>query len=321
LTIRMTINPLSKRKLKMIYDNLEEFVDLPVVDFQSAEDWNGTKSAYRIRIGWDDAPEDFVKRLNALAAMEESDALTALVIGGWCGDDSSSSSEHVVQALVTNANRFKGLRAIFFGDIISEENEISWITQSDLSPVLSAFPNLELLRIRGGSDLELTPIEHQSLLHLGIETGGLPRAVIRQVFQCSFPNLEHLELWLGTDGYGGDATVEDLQPVLTGELFPKLKYLGIRNTDQIDDFVAVIVNSPILDRIETLDLSLGNMTDVGARALLKLSGNTSLKKLDISHHYLTEEMVAELSSKLPMEIDSQGAQGADEEWRSIFVSE
>jgi hypothetical protein len=305
----------------MIDNNLEEFFNLPVVDFQSTEDWNGTKSAYRIRISWDDAPEEFVVRLNALAAMEGSGELTALVIGGWDGDDSGSSSEHVVEALVTNANRFIGLRAIFFGDIVSEENEISWIIQSDLSPVLSSFPNLEVLRIRGGSDLELTPVEHHSLMHLGIETGGLPRSVIRQVFQCSFPKLEHLELWLGTDGYGGDATVEDLQPVLTGELFPKLKYLGIRNTDQIDDFVSVIVNSPLLDRIETLDLSLGNLTDVGARALLELSGNKSLKKLDIRHHYLTEEMVAELSSKLPMEFDAQEAQGADEEWRSIYVSE
>jgi hypothetical protein len=31
---------------------------------------------------------------------------------------------------------------------------------------------------------------------------------------------------LGTDDYGGDATVEDLAPILAGNLFPKLTYLG-----------------------------------------------------------------------------------------------
>ena len=33
-------------------------------------------------------------------------------------------------------------------------------------------------------------------------------------FAAELPNLEHLELWLGTDSYGGDATVADLADLL-----------------------------------------------------------------------------------------------------------
>lgn len=305
----------------MIGENLTEFHGLPVVDFKSAEDWQGTKIAYRIRLDWEDSAEEMASRINALAEMPDAHTLAALVIGVWGGEDSSASSDQVVLALMANAVNLRGLRAIFFGDVISEENEISWMIQSNLSPVLAVYPQLEVFRIRGGSSLELAPIEHEHLKHLAIETGGLPRGVIRQISQCSFPELEHLELWLGTQDYGGDATVEDLQPLLSGELFPKLKYFGIRNTDQIDDFVPVIVNSPLLNRIETLDLSLGNMTDVGGRALLGLSGNKSLKRLNLSHHYFTQLMIDELTSKLPMEVDTSEAQDWDDEWRSIYVAE
>ena len=41
----------------------------------------------------------------------------------------------------------------WLGDILSEECEISWLYQADLTELLAAFPNLEHFRSRGGRDL------------------------------------------------------------------------------------------------------------------------------------------------------------------------
>ncbi len=109
--------------------------------------------------------------------------------------------------------------------------------------------------------------------------------------------MEHLELWLGTEEYGGNSSVEDLQPILSGELFPNLKYLGLRNCEFVNDIAAVIVNSPIVRRIETLDLSLGVLTDEGGRALLSLPTDGQLQHVNLHFNYMTSE-VTKLLGKL-----------------------
>jgi hypothetical protein len=120
---------------------------------------------------------------------------------------------------------------LFVGEMTVEECEISWINQSDVSPLLKAFPKLETLRVRGGSGLSFSRMAHQSLRELVVETGGLSRSTIRETFLCDFPALERLQLQLGDGGYGFDGSVEDLQPLLAGKLFPKLEYLGLTNSE------------------------------------------------------------------------------------------
>ena len=305
----------------MIYENADEFYGLPVIEFKDADSWQGTDVAYSVSVDWDTPIDEVGKRLQRIASQPQADQLQAIVIGAWFGDDSQASSDVVIETLAGCKDQFKDVQAIFLGDITSEQNEISWIEQSDVTPLLNAYPKLELLRIRGGHNLSFSKTEHQQLKTLIIETGGLPRSVLREIFRCEFPNLEHLELWLGTEDYGGDAGPEDLQPLLTGKLFPKLNYLGLRNRDGIDEIVPVLPNAPLLSRIKVLDLSLGNLTDVGARSLLALNKNSSLEKLDISHHYVTSNVVGQLRSQLPFDVVADDAQDDEDEWRSIYVSE
>ncbi len=113
------------------------------------------------------------------------------------------------------------LKALYFGEMTYEECEISWINQSGVSPLLRAFPLLEIFRVRGGTELSFSQVSHGNLRHLAIETGGLPSSVLREVFLCDFPNLEHLELLLGEEGYGFDGSAEDLQPLAGGKGFSK----------------------------------------------------------------------------------------------------
>ena len=274
---------------------------------------------YRFRGDYDE--NNTVENLQQFIASDAASGTTALVIGAWHGDDAELSPEDVIEVLVKGKDRLSNLAAIYVGDITSEENEMSWINQCDLSPLLKAFPKLQLLRSRGGQGLALSSPQHENLRGLAMETGGMDVSVVRSVCISNFPNLEYLELWLGTDEYGANFSVPDLQPILSGRLFPKLKYLGLRNSQQADDIAGVIVNSPIANRIETLDLSLGVLTDEGANALLKLSSPT-LKKLNLHYNYFSPEVIKQLKA-LPLTVDASKPSGMEEEdeWRFVAVGE
>jgi hypothetical protein len=301
-----------------ISENASVFFKCKVKDFAGPEDWKGPKLAYRLRSG-EDEQDTVPSRLEELAGQDGAEKLQALVLGAW-GDGSESSAE-VIQALVKNKNNFAALKAMFLGDITYEENEMSWIQQSDAAPLLRAFPGLEVLRVRGGTGLKFSKSRHDALKQLIVETGGLPRAVIREICRCEFSGLEHLELWLGIENYGWDGGVEDLQPLLAAEFFPKLQYLGLRNSEIADDIAAVVVNAPILQQLEVLDLSNGTLSDVGAQALLTLSRDIPLKELNLSHHYMTPAMVKQLKKELRCKVVADNPQDPDEEWRAVMVSE
>ncbi len=305
----------------MLTSHAEEFFNRPVKLFEAPADWEGPDKAYRVAITWDDSKVRFNDRLEQLIAQPGADKLTAIVIGAWAGDDSSTGSESIAQMLVEQKSRLPALRAIFLGDIVGEENEISWIEQSDMAPLLAAYPRLEVFRVRGGNSLSFSRLRHDSLRELIVETGGMHRSIIREICRCQFPNLQHLELWLGVGNYGWDGGVEDLQPILSGKLFPKLKYLGLRNSEINDDIAAVVVNAPVLGQLEVLDLSNGTMTDVGGRALLNLPTGLPMRDLILSHHYMTAEMVKQLKKKLKYRVIADDGQDPNEEWRSVVVSE
>jgi hypothetical protein len=195
-------------------------------------------------------------------------------------------------------------------NITYEESEISWIGQSDVTLLLDAFPDLEQLRIRGGTGLNLGPARHENLRILIIESGGLSGGVVRTIAGATFPKLEYLELWLGSDYYGGDATLDDLAMILSGAAFPALKYLGLRDSEKADEIAAGLADALILGRIEVLDLSLGNLTNEGALALLSGNRLGGLKKLDIHHHYVSDEVIDGLKA-LGIEVDANDRQEPD----------
>ena len=283
---------------------------------------------YRISLVHDEDWEQKKSLVDKLAVFLEdpsAQAAQGLVIGHWGGVDSADqSSGPIVEALVTARDKLPNLKHLFLGDITYEENEISWIQQSDLSPLLSAYPNLEELRVRGSENLSLGTLQHKNLKTLAIETGGLPVRVLREVCAAKLPALEHLELWLGEDGYGWDGTVADLEPLLSGKLFPKLRYLGLRDSMIADEVAAAVAKAPVLKKIRVLDLSLGNLSDEGAKALLASPDVAKLEKLDIGHHYVSNKVVAQLKA-LGIEVDASEQRKPedddDPDSRYIAVSE
>ncbi|MBO0794924.1 MAG: hypothetical protein J2P36_28785, partial [Ktedonobacteraceae bacterium] len=126
-------------------------------------------NSWESEISWSEA---FAAFLNAPGAAKT----TGLVIGTWDFEpdiqQGGNEAARIVEALATARDRLPNLTAIFFGDILSLDSEISWIQQTDVSPLFEAYPALQEFRVRGGNGLRFGRLHHESLKTLIVETGG-----------------------------------------------------------------------------------------------------------------------------------------------------
>ncbi len=309
-----------------VSSNLDIFLNKKVVDYSKNEGIQKPEEfVYRIRISYDDSEngisiesltDDFAKDPNAGQVKE--------IIFGAFDYESSDSTEGIVNKLVEYKDVFKNLKAVFIGDITFEENEISWINQSNVGAVLEAYPELEHFQVRGGNDLSLGKLEHSNLKRLIIETGGLPPNVVTEVSNAHLPALQKLEMWLGSDNYGFNSTVGDFATIISGKSFPSLNHLGLMNSEIQNEIAIEVSKSPVLDQLDVLDMSMGILDDKGGEAILNSDGMKKVKHINLRHHYLSDAMMSKLSARFPgINLDEQeeAEDDEDESYRYIEVSE
>ncbi|MFF3846611.1 STM4015 family protein [Streptomyces sp. NPDC002328] len=293
--------------------------DLPEAD---AVAWRITSDVY-------DADENWTDAFARFCSVVDTTRVRALIVGAWQEAYETEPSD-VVEALLAARDRFPALRALFVGDMVGEECEISWINQTDVTPLLDGFPELVEFGVRGGSELRFPAVKHTGLRKLVMQTGGLPAEVVRGVGASELPALEHLDLWLGTPEYGGDSEAADLEPILSGDRLPRLRHLALRNSEMQDAVAAAVAAAPVVARLEVLDLSMGVLTDEGGAALLSGQPLTHLKKLDLHHHYLSEPVQERIRQTLTTEgvevdLDRDDADEDEEDdgtvWRFVAVGE
>ena len=304
-------------------EHVQQFAGKPVVNFQENTGiTDPADTAYRLSIDDYEDQEPLHERFVRLLADPASDQLTALVIGVWGPWEElyEYSSGPIVEALVTAAPQLPHLTALFLGDIISEENEVSWIIQTDVSPLWTAFPKLEVLQIRGSNGLSLGTVQHAFLKSLTIECGGMPQNVLKEIANAKLPALEHLELYLGDAGYGFDGSIADVEALFVAGKFPGLKSLGLRDSEIADQVAMTVAKSPLVEQLEVLDLSLGTLGDEGGQALLDCPALSKLKKLDLHHHYLSDGMMQKFQA-LPIEVDVSGQESEGDYGRYVAVGE
>ncbi|MEE1824966.1 STM4015 family protein [Streptomyces sp. BE20] len=309
----------------MITSTNEQFHGLPVVGFptdRSGPDTLPEPGAVAWRLSVEYAAEGGFDALWAdfLATVDPA-SVRALVIGTWWPHD-HEPAEQMLATLAGDATRLSALEALFIADVTYEDCEISWLEMSDITPVVTAFPQLTELVVRGGNGLRLSPVRHDRLVDLRFEAGGLSAELVRGVAASELPALEGLELWLGVDDHGGSSDLDDLTPFLDGTRLPALRHLRLQNSMFQDEIAAAVAHAPVVARLRTLGLSMGTLTDEGAAALLDGQPLTHLRTLDLHHHYLTDAMQERIRASLPgVAIDLSEPEDPDSEWRYVAVAE
>lgn len=315
--------------------------DFRVVDFRvdsagsaavSSAAMASTGAAWRLDYQTDDVGTalTFEDVFEHFLATVDTTRVSALVVGAWAEPPHAES--HPARFLTERPDRLPALRALFLGDIVEGEAEgecdIVYIEHPDLTAVLAAYPRLEELWVRGTPDLSqkparyFEPLRHTGLRRLVLQSGGLHPDAIEAVGECDFPELRHLELYLGHPDWCGWAKPEDLAWLLAGQTFPKLDHLGLRNSLIQDEIAAALAQAPIVSRLQTLDLSLGTLGDEGAAALLAGQPLGHLAKLDLHHHYVSVEMQQRLRAAWPgLDVDLSQPQTDDRGRRFIAVAE
>lgn len=294
-----------------------------VIDFNLESGIENPDLAYRFRTDYDGQDDDVPNQLNSFLNDPQLPNVDSFVIGMW-GVEHDDTPSKILNLLVEHKDRLQHIKGIFFGDITYEENEVSWIENCNHQPLLDALPNLEFYQIRGGNGLSLGNLKHPSLKKLVIQTGGLSKRVYEEISKADLPALEHLELWLGSDYYGFDASPEQVASAYRGtggQHLPALKYLGLRNSEIANELAQQLKGDPILERIETLDLSRGLLGDPGAEALVDNPAVKNLKFLDLHYNFISDDWAEKLND-LGIKVDLKDRNpDADEDDRYISVSE
>jgi photosystem II stability/assembly factor-like uncharacterized protein len=217
------------------------------------------------------------------------------------------------------------LRKLYLGDFDSEQTEISWSHLGDATKLCGACDRLEHLTLRSGSMNLGKPgqLVFPHLRELAIVTGGLAKEHLRAIVAAHLPSLESLTLYFGTDRYGCNIKRKDLASLLDSPRFPRLRHLGLVNSEFADELCGVLHLSPLVAQVRELDLSMGTLSDLGVRALATYAkGLAHLEKLDLSQSFVSPSAIKQLAKALPnTEIASERQRGGEFDRRYVSVSE
>jgi len=302
---------------QIIIRDRKTFAGKKIKEFESTFNIN---TAVKIFTNPYDDDDPIPEQLDKLMQLQGADKIDNLVFGSWSNIQDRGPSK-VLDKLIEIKENLKSLKHLFIGDMGYETCEISWINQGNYSDFYQHFPDLESFGVRGGMSLVLGEINLPKLKNLVIESGGLDGKVINDICKSNLPNLEYLELWLGTDEYGGDVTIEQLQPILDGK-FPKLKYLGLKNYDTTNQLAVALKGATVIPSLKTLDLSMGTTGDLGAKALFENDELLKLDHLNLRHHFISNKWMEKLKSKFTNQnINLEDQNEVDDDYLYVEIGE
>ncbi|HEY5936672.1 MAG TPA: WGR domain-containing protein [Kofleriaceae bacterium] len=261
------------------------------------------------------------KEISLAAILEEllrhpSGRYLVSVVMNYNNDPNESTLDDLIAVLAKRAP--KTIRKIQIGDDV---DQISWYNVGNLGKLWRVVPRLRLFSIHAGS-FTLGTIELPELVRAVFETGGLSKASAKSIAIAKWPKIEHLDVWFGDDNYGGDASVKDIQPLLDRTDLKKLRHLGLRNAEFTDKLLEVLPKAKILKQLTTLDLSMGVLTDEGAKLLVKhADAYRHLAELNVSDTYLSKDAVKTLKGVAKKIVADDLREDDDPEWRYPAVGE
>ncbi|MFI5689770.1 STM4015 family protein [Streptomyces sp. NPDC051636] len=283
----------------MYVNYLQRFHGLPVVTFPGQAPANALPAAgsvaWRLSTG-DEAEEEYWERFAGTVKLHD---VRALIFSDSWYSANCNWPEGPVELLVEHRSQLTSLQAVFLGDVVAQvDRGISWLHQTDVTPILRAYPHLQELGVRGGLGLAFPVMRHEDLRVLRLESDGLPPEAVEGVIAADLPALEFLEMWLGNNCNLGHTTVEHLAPLLTEGRFRALRHLGLQNSPIQDEIAAAVASAPLVAQLTSLSLSMGTLSDSGALSLLAGQPLTHLEELDLHHHYLSDAVMLKIREAL-----------------------
>lgn len=269
---------------------------------------------------YEDDGKDAKDLMDKILTDKELPQLEEVIIGYW-GDPFDVDCQVMIDIIKDKKEQFSHIKSLFIGDMDYEDCEVSWIEQGNYDGILEALPNLEALTIKGSTNLVLGKLKSENLKHLEIICGGLPKSVLQEIQEADLPNLETLNLYIGVDNYGCDFEKEDIETFLNHTNFTNLKYLGLNDCEWQDEVVELVCKSKYMKQLEVLDFSNGTLTDKGGAIILEtIPKYENIKKVDMHHHYMSEEMMEKLKT-LSCEVDVSEENDPDDDYLYPMLTE
>jgi hypothetical protein len=157
------------------------------------------------------------------------------------------------------------------------------------------FPALERLTLRGRG-LGAEGLDLWWLRELNLETCCLEDSTVARLALTDWSLLERLTLWTGTAANRRPglplcepAPLDAVISLLHRQPFPSLRHIGIMNCAWVDELCRLLPRSPLIAQLESLDLSLGAMTDEGAHALASAANRLKHLRLNLDANCLTPD--------------------------------
>ena len=151
----------------------------------------------------------------------------------------------------------------------------------------SATERLERLVIHGGL-VHLGTLDLPHLKELAIITTELSYQTLADLAASELPALERLNLWMGQTHIGtGTQYWKELEVILGGERFPRLRHLALQQLNNADAIVGLILRTPLVKQLRTLGLAMGTMSRDGAQQILEHADAVShLGLLNLQDNYI-----------------------------------
>lgn len=196
----------------------------------------------------------------------------------------------VVEAIARRGHaRLEELELGAFGP----EMELAFSRAGDVSPLLRAAPGLRRLALRAGSLRFESALTHAALRELSVTVSTISGGNLRRLLGAELPALESFELACP----GLELTDAELARMLRGASMPRLRRLALRSTKGTLRVLEEILCSPLMPRLEVLELDGGDLDDRGAEVLATIRAPRlrHLARLDVSGNPISGAAAERLS--------------------------
>ncbi len=227
--------------------------------------------------------------------------------------------------IIDRGRKFTELTHLILGNYYMDDYEHTFYSVNLFHELIENFPKIEHLLVRGGfghsPKTHRDKFIHTNLKSLTIQTFGFSNAYLNQILRTyEFPNLNYLEIHLGTEYYGGTDKIYPFTDLFAGK-YPSLKHLGLIDSDITEEIAYELAHSSVIEQLDSLDFSYGSLTDEGLDIFLNSPKIKSLKKLKLHSNHLTEEFLDELAAKKLGFLIDFGTQKGDMEKRYWMIRE